>query len=252
MAQKFSRHEQFLRVFSLLEILSASHAPLSDEVLIATLRDRLGLSRLSARTLRRDCEFLTSCGYPIDHVPIPRERKYGWKLNLDGPLSKKLLAEPLTLLELIAFQLARMHLKPYEGTPLWTGIEMLRSRFERCVPSPLRAQLEEHLLGFRVEVDGSRRYASRPRLVSSLVAAVVARRLIDIEHRDGDGQMVKDGGFQPHLLLVENQRIHLFGYSADSVATLVPVDRIRSVTLRDGSFPPNGAAEQDLRDLRSP
>jgi predicted DNA-binding transcriptional regulator YafY len=136
MAQKFSRHEQFLRVFSLLEILSASHAPLSDEVLIATLRDRLGLSRLSARTLRRDCEFPTSCGYPIDHVPIPRERKYGWKLNLDGPLSKKLLSEPLTLLELIAFQLARMHLKPYEGTPLWTGIEMLRSRFERCVPSP--------------------------------------------------------------------------------------------------------------------
>jgi hypothetical protein len=80
----------------------------------------------------------------------------------------------------------------------------------------------------------------------------VARRLIDIEHRDRDGQMVKEGGLQPHLLLVENQQIRLFGYSADSVATLVPVDRIRSVTLRDGSFPPNGAAEQDLRDLRSP
>ena len=64
--------------------------------------------------------------------------------------------------------------------------------------------------------------------------------------------MVKEGGLQPHLLLVENQQIRLFGYSADSVATLVPVDRIRSVNLRDGSFPPNGVAEQDLRALRTP
>lgn len=251
MAKKFSRHEQFLRIFSLLEILSTSSAPLTDDVLIATLRDKLGLSKLSSRTLRRDCEFLTSCGYPIDHVPLPRERKYGWKLCLDAPIAKKLLAEPLTLLELSAFQLARAHLRPYEGTPLWTGIEMLRSRFEKYVPAMLKKQLQEQLMAFRVEVDSSKRYASRPRLVSSLAAAVLACRLIDVEHRDSDGLSAVDSGFQPHLLLVENQQIHLFGYAANGVARLVPIERIRTVRLQDGSFQPNGNAEHDLQHCRN-
>lgn len=251
MAKKFSRHEQFLRIFSLLEILSASNVPLSDDVLIATLRDRLGLSKLSSRTLRRDCEFLTSCGYPIDHVPLPRERKYGWKLCLDAPIMKKLLAEPLTLLELSAFQLARSHLRPYEGTPLWTGIEMLRSRFEKCVPAMLKKQVEEQLTAFRVEVDSSKRYAGRPRLVSSLASAVVACRLIDVEHRDEDGRATADDGFRPHLLLVEHQQIQLFGYSHDGVAKLLPIERIRTVRLQDGSFQANGNAELDLQRCRN-
>ncbi|MFM9057769.1 MAG: hypothetical protein ACKOSQ_01350 [Planctomycetaceae bacterium] len=114
----------------------------------------------------------------------------------------------------------------------------------------LKKQLEEQLLAFRVEVDSSKRYASRPRLVSSLAAAVVACRLIDVEHRDGDGLSTVDSGFQPHLLLVENQQIHLFGYAADRVAKLVPIERIRTVRLQDGSFQPNGNAEHDLQRCR--
>ena len=62
MPRHFSRHEQFLRIFALLDILSTAHAPLDDQSLIAELKERLGLSRLSPRTLHRDCEFLLTCG----------------------------------------------------------------------------------------------------------------------------------------------------------------------------------------------
>lgn len=249
MARKFSRHEQFLRIYTLLEILSNAHLPLPDDVLIDTLRDRLGLSRLSARTLRRDCEFLTSCGYPVDHLPLPQERKYGWKLDFEGPLAKKLLAEPLTVLELVAFQLARSHLQPYEGTPLWTGIEMLRSRFDRCVPAALKAQMEEFLSAFRVQVDGSKRYSARPRLVSTLAAAVVACRPIDLRHHADGEPEAETAMFEPHLIVIENQRFNLFGYS-ENTAMIVPVDHIRTCTLRDGSFRHRDSADRDLAALR--
>lgn len=84
MSRNFARHEQFLRIFTILDVLGKASQPLDDQSLIATLKERLGLSRLSPRTLRRDCEFLASCGYPIDHVPIPGGRKFGWHLAKDG------------------------------------------------------------------------------------------------------------------------------------------------------------------------
>ncbi|NBT13784.1 MAG: hypothetical protein EBS56_09430 [Planctomycetia bacterium] len=84
MPRNFARHEQFLRIFALLELLSAAHQPLDDQAVIAAIKDRLGLARLSPRTLRRDCDFLRSCGYPVDHTPLPDGRKYGWTLAKDS------------------------------------------------------------------------------------------------------------------------------------------------------------------------
>jgi len=60
MPRNLSRHEQFLRIFALLEILSTARKPLDDQSLLLALRERLGLSRLSARTLHRDCDFLVT------------------------------------------------------------------------------------------------------------------------------------------------------------------------------------------------
>ena len=80
MPRNLSRHEQFLRIFALLEILSNARVPLDDQSLLLAVRERLGLSRLSVRTLHRDCDFLITCGYAITHEPLPGDRKYGWQL----------------------------------------------------------------------------------------------------------------------------------------------------------------------------
>ena len=84
-----------------------------------------------------------------------------------------------------------------------------------------------------------------------LAAAVVACRPVDLRHRADDDTPVETPLFQPHLLVIENQRIDLFGYDGDGTAMSVPVDRIRNCTLRDGSFQPRGSAESDLAKLRS-
>ena len=51
MPRNFARHEQFLRIFALLETLSNARQPIDDQTLVGLLKERLGLTRLSARTL---------------------------------------------------------------------------------------------------------------------------------------------------------------------------------------------------------
>ncbi|MBU6221812.1 MAG: hypothetical protein KGR24_03595 [Planctomycetes bacterium] len=236
MPRNFARHEQFLRIFALLEILSATRQPLDDQGLIAALRERLGLTRLSPRTLRRDCEFLTSCGYGVDHVPLSDGRKYGWILAKDGAQGRRIPAEPLTLLELVAFTVGRDLLKPFEGTILWTGIESLRHKIERDVPAAMRERLEAakdvfHVRGF------DPRYAARPRLISTLSGAITDCHEIEIEE---DGVPGASRRLHPHRIVIEPPVVKLLAFPADGQAARTPVlidiERIRKVTSLDTTF----------------
>jgi predicted DNA-binding transcriptional regulator YafY len=143
MTRNLARYEQFLRILAVLDILAAARGPLDDQALIAAVKERLGLSRLSSRTLHRDCEFLISCGYPIDHAPLPTGRKYGWRLDAAALASRRMPPEPLTLLELTAFSVGRDLLRAFEGTVLWTGIESLWAKLQRGLhPSLAALELE--------------------------------------------------------------------------------------------------------------
>ena len=192
MPPNFSRHEQFLRIFALLEILSTTRQPLDDQAIITALKERLGLARLSPRTLHRDCDFLQSCGYAIDHAPLPGDRRYGWQISKTVASEKRLPVEPLTLLELVAFSMGRDLLRAFEGTVLWTGIESLRHKLERDLPPAMLAQFKEARQVFHVEGVDPSRYAARPRLISTLTNAIAESREIDVEEKaDGNGQTIR-------------------------------------------------------------
>jgi predicted DNA-binding transcriptional regulator YafY len=246
MPRNFARHEQFLRIFALLEILAAARQPLDDQALTAALKERLGLMRLSPRTLRRDCDFLCSCGYPVDHKPLPDGRRYGWILAKDSVNGRKIPSEPLTLLELVAFTVSRDLLKPFEGTVLWTGIESLRHKLEREMPAAMRERLDSaknvfHVKGF------DPRYAARPRLISTLSGAITDCREIEIEE---DGDPATKLRLQPHRIVIEPPLVSLLAYPADSKADGVPVllniERIRKVTPLDTTFTPRDVRPEDF------
>jgi len=245
MPRNFARHEQFLRIFALLELLSAAHQPLDDQAAIAAIRERLGLTRLSPRTLRRDCDFLTSCGYAVDHVPLPDGRKYGWMLAKDGANGRRIPAEPLTLLELVAFTVGRDLLKPFEGTILWTGIESLRHKIERDVPAGMRDRLDAaksvfHVRGF------DPRYAARPRLISTLSGAITDRHEIDVEE-DGAAATRR---LHPHRIVIEPPMVRLLAFVADgqpaTQPVLIDIERIRKVTPLDTKFTPRHVRLEDV------
>ena len=242
MPPNFSRHEQFLRIFALLEILSSTRQPLDDQALIAALKERLGLTRLSPRTLHRDCDFLQSCGYPIDHAPLPGDRRYGWQISKTVATEKRIPAEPLTLLELVAFSMGRDLLRAFEGTVLWTGIESLRQKLERDLPPAMIEQFNEARRAFHVKGVDPSRHASRPRLISTLTNAISESREIDVEEQQaGDGPAVRKR-LQPHRLVIRPPAVHLVGFVADAAEDEPPmvldVSRIEKVTLLDTTFVP--------------
>lgn len=250
MMRNLSRYEQFLRITTLLDILANTRGPLDDQALIAAVKERLGLSRLSPRTLHRDCEFLISCGYPIDHAPLPGDRKYGWRLDAAALASRRIPPEPLTILELAAFTIGRELLRVFEGTVLWTGIESLRTKLERHLPSEFLAQTEEARRVFRVAQPGPARYADRPRLLSAISTAISDSREIEIEEvADGEaaGPAAARRRLQPAMLVIEPPRIRLAAWEAvpregetpaADPPVLIDLDRIKRVTPLDTSFTP--------------
>lgn len=240
MPRNFARHEQFLRIFAVLDILSNARQPLDDQSLIGLLKERLGLSRLSARTLHRDCDFLVSCGYPIDHLPLPGIRRYGWHLVKDAATTRRMPAEPITLLELVAFMVGRDLLRTFEGTILWSGIESLRHKIERDLPPALVGRLENAKQVFHVKHFDPIRYASRPRLLSTLSAAITDCREIAVEHRADDRGQGGRRHVRPLRLVIEPPRVQLLGLAilpnqADK-AILIDIDRIEKVDPLDVTF----------------
>jgi predicted DNA-binding transcriptional regulator YafY len=244
--RNLARYEQFLRISTLLDILSSARGPLDDQALIAALKERLGLSKLSTRTLHRDCEFLVTCGYPIDHAPLPGDRKYGWRLDTAALAARKIPSEPLTILELAAFTVGRELLRAFEGTVLWTGIESLRSKLERGLPTDFLAHVEEARRVFRVLSPDAARYAARPRLLSALSTAISECREIEIESPAAGDATPARRRLQPAMLLIDLPRIRLAAWetiaSGDDPAAvdppvLIDLAAIARVTPLDTTFP---------------
>jgi predicted DNA-binding transcriptional regulator YafY len=242
MPRNFARHEQFLRIFAVLETLSNARAPVDDQTMIRMLKERLGLSTLSARTLHRDCDFLVTCGYPISHSPIPGNRKFGWQLVKDDTAVRKVPKEPLTILELVAFMVGRDLLRMFEGTVIWTGIESLRMKLERDLPPALLERLAASKEVFHVEPLDLSRYAARPRLISAISTAITDCREIEIESRGPQGQGGRRQRVQPIRLVVRPPSVQLLCYPSapDKPASpeLVDIDRIDKLTTLDTTFRP--------------
>lgn len=240
MPRSFARHEQFLRIFALLEILAASRQPLDDQGLIDQLKSRLGLSKLSARTLHRDCEFLVSCGYPIDHQPLASGRRHGWQLKKDGAAGRKIPAEPVTLLELVAFMVGRDLLRTFEGTVLWSGIESLRHKIERSLPAVLLERLKGAQRVFHVQRIDTARYSARPRLLSALSTAITDCREIEIEAQPAAGGAAGRRRLRPLRLVIEPPHVRLLGIDvvpgAADPHVFIDIDRIEKVTQLDVKF----------------
>ena len=255
MPRSFARYEQFLRILTLLDILSNAHAPLDDQSLIATLKDRLGLSRLSSRTLHRDCEFLVTCGYPIDHSALPGNRRYGWRLDKAALAGRKIPSEPITILEMASFTICRELMRPFEGTILWTGIEGLRSKLERNLPAEFLAQAAEARRVFRVVPPKAAGYAERPRILSAITTAIDGSHEIEIEEKAAGPAAPPPRRLQPAMLLIDPPRIRLAaweapasppGKAADDPLVIIELEQIARVKRLDATFVPKPLDEADL------
>lgn len=241
MPRNFARHEQFLRIFALLETLFAARQPLDDQTLIDSLKERLGLKDLSVRTLHRDCDFLASCGYPVDHVAIDGARRQGWLLDKDALAARRIPAEPLTILELVAFTIGRELLRPFDGTVLWTGIESLRSKLESGLPSTMLGRLEAAREVFHVVERHPSQYAARPRRISMLSRAISDCRELDVMLRADCGR-TSHHRLRPLRIVIDPPRARLLAMemqAAEDPPVVIDLEAIDTVTPRDATFAPS-------------
>ena len=265
MTTNFARHEQFLRIWKLLEFLETSRRAVSDDELVGHLKESLGLASLSQRTLGRDCEFLASCGYPIERQALPDGRKQGWQFARpvnDG--HRWMPREPLTLLEMTAFLLSREQMRFAEGTVLWSGVESLWSKIADTLPPSLADQVAVMREAWHVEGRKQPAYADRPRLLSLLCAAVTACCEIDLhlaaaadktESATSADAAPRASGeqllsrFKPCGLVVRGGGMGLIGFP-DGVATgppvLISLEQITNATARDKVFEP---CRETVREL---
>ena len=132
-------------------------------------------------------------------------------------------------------------MRPFEGTVLWTGIESLRHRLEKDAPADLRARVAASRRVFTVEGSDGARYANRPRLISTLSAAITDCREIEITEQAADGSLLQHR-LQPHRLVIRPPHVELLAYPTAEPATDGPLrldlSRIQKVTALDATFEP--------------
>ncbi|NBT14166.1 MAG: hypothetical protein EBS56_11420, partial [Planctomycetia bacterium] len=169
--------------------------------------------------------------------------------DLEGHTLQSGFSFALTLLELVAFTVARDLLRPFEGTILWTGIESLRHKFERDVPAAMLERLEGARSVFHVRRFDAR-YTARPRLISMLSGAITDGHEIEIEE---DGAPAKSLRLHPYRLVIAPPTVSLLAFPAHGAAEAEPVildiERIRKVTPLDATFTPRPISPEEL--LRS-
>lgn len=238
MPRNLARYEQFLRLHALVDTLANSRQPLDDNTLIGAVKERLGLARLSPRTLHRDCDFLLGCGYPLDRVTLQSPRRNGWSLDRDAMTRVFPIATTLTILELVAFGVARDLLRTFEGTVLWTGIESLRTKIDGALTNALRSRMETARSMFRVEADPTTRLADHPRMLSAVATAIVERRLIDVKHVvDGAATTTR---LEPSWLRIKPPAVELVARTPRSPngtrEISISVADITQVTMLDETF----------------
>lgn len=241
MPRNLARYEQFLRLHALVDTLAAAHQALDDATLINAVKERLGLARLSPRTLHRDCDFLIGCGYPLDRITLQGPRRNGWSLDRDGVGKVFPAATTLTILELVAFGVARDLLKAFEGTVLWSGIESLRTKIEGIISDQARERAATGRAMFQVETERATRLADHPRMLSAIATAIVEHRLIEVDVAI-DGRRA-NRILEPARLMIRPPAIHLVARERVSAAETRPIvidlADIERVALRDETFVPH-------------
>ena len=147
-----SRHEQLLRVFSLIDILFGARHPLTTAELKERLRSRGVIDEMSDKNIRRDIEFLANFGYAVTQSKRRSPRGTlcaAWAIQ-PGKGVEELAAPAVTLSELLSLAAARELLTPLAGTCYWRGIGQLMAKLEKVATPELLAYAESHKDGLIV------------------------------------------------------------------------------------------------------
>ena len=212
----FSRHEQLLRVFHIIDILFGARRPLT----IADLKERLSsrgvIDEMSDKNIRRDIEFLRRFGYSLKATTTKGSRgapRQAWAIQ-PGEGATELLPPSISLPELLSLAAARDFLAPLAGTMYWRGIGQVLAKME-AVATPGLIEYAESLRGGLVVHPSPSKGKYKSSMLNAINRAISNSVVIELDYTTRSKQEPRTYLVEPETLVVYEGSIYIAGYRAD-------------------------------------
>ncbi|MBX7168113.1 MAG: transcriptional regulator [Pirellulales bacterium] len=233
-----ARNEQLIRQLKLLQILEESRYGCTLEELRAGLLERLGLSSLSTRTVRRDLEALQAAGFDVD-TTTSEARGTVWKL---GRTLRRLPELSATCTELLALSAGRDLLLALSGTPFAQGIESFWEKIREALPEPVWKHFERRRQKLIVRTIPHKSYATKAGILATLNRAILEHRRVEIAYQGLGKPRPMPRKIEPLGLAVYQGSIYAVASACDAAPDEPPrhfkLDRISRSQLLDERFAP--------------
>jgi predicted DNA-binding transcriptional regulator YafY len=244
-----SRHEQLLRVFSLIDILFGARHPLTTGELKDRLQARGVIDEMSDKNIRRDVEFLQNFGYAVRRSKRRSPRGTlcdAWAIE-PGTGAEELTAPAVTLSELLSLAAARDFLAPLAGTCYWRGIGQLMAKLEKVATPELIAYAESHKDGLVVHPKpAAAKY--RARMLNAVNRAIRRSLELEIRYTSLADARPRRIAIRPEALVVYDGAIYIAGYRVprpgagrrrggdDAVIRFYKLDRVADARVTSRTF----------------
>jgi len=252
-----NRHEQMLRIISLIDILFGARHPLTVAELKDRLRDRGVIDDLSDKNIRRDVEFLGNFGYAVKQTKRRSPRGTlcaAWAIE-PGRGAAELAAPSVTLTEILSLAAAREFLAPLAGTAYWRGIAQLMARLEKVATPALIAYAEEHKEGLVVHPKPSGgKY--RGRTLNAIHRAIRGARELEIRYTSLADARPRRTTIRPEALVVYDGALYIAAYRApepergrradDGAIRFYKLDRVADARVTSRAFTRRADRVDDL------
>ncbi len=253
-----SRHEQLLRVFSLIDILFGARHPLTTAELKERLRARGVIDEMSDKNIRRDVDFLRNFGYAVNRTQRRSPRGTvcaAWSIE-PGKGADELVAPAVTLAELLSLAVARELLAPLAGTCYWRGIGQLMAKIEKVATPELLAYAEAHKDGLVIHPKpAATKYRSR---TLNAVNRAIRRSLeLEIRYTSLADAKPRKTAIRPEALVVYDGAIYIAAYrvpkptgsrrgATDDAIRFYKLDRVADARVTSRTFTRRAEPVEDL------
>lgn len=198
------------------------------------------------RTIRRDLQALQRAGFPLDERTSSHGRKH-WRLHADAS------RPPLrfTWDEAVALFLARRHLEPLAGTPLWESAQRAFRKIRATLSESAMRYLDKISGAFHHTRTGTGDYARKGEIIDGLMIAIEDRRIAFITYQSARATEPVTYEVYPFGIVFHRQSLYLVAYSVshDEVRHF-KIDRLSDVQLETLQFtrPADFDLQQHLAD----
>lgn len=214
-----------LRQWYLLVALSARG------VAVRELAEEHGVTQ---RTIRRDLDTLRQAGFPLEETRAEHGRKL-WKLA--SGVSHPAMA--LCWDEAAALFLARQHLEPLAGTPLWDAAQRAFRKIRATLGDGAIRYLEKIADKFHRTTVGRGDYAKKGEAIDQLMLAIEDRRITFLTYHSSSSTEPVTYEIYPYGIVFHRHSLYLVARSVShNEIRHFKIDRVESVELDPLKFQP--------------